>query len=162
MCPSTFLGYCRLWCKLWRHCKIELQFKKYVAIWKRKTNSVCQTDDSRRHFMASHEALPDWLFETHPLFCTCPVLNELWPANTVQRAHSQSHGNRTEKKYTQSLKHKQQSYQMSLYFMFSVQKRTDWCFYLNIWVLFKDLRREYIGKVVCLYCDLVMCACEVE
>lgn len=39
---------------------------------------------------------------------------------------------------------------------------TDAFTWVNIWVLFKDLRREYIGKVVCLYCDLAMCASEVE
>lgn len=96
---------------------------KCASIWKKKkkTNAVSQKDDSRRNFVASHETLPDWLFETHPLFYTPPVLNELWPTNTVQRAHSQRYRNRTQKKYTRSLKHKQQSYQMSLYFMFSEQ-----------------------------------------
>lgn len=94
------------------------------------------------------------------------VLLQFWMSYdllTLFKGHiHRATGTEQRKKYTQSLKHKQQSYQMSLYYMFSVQKRTDWCFYLNIWVLFKDLKRKYIGKLICLYCDLVMCACEVE
>lgn len=129
--------------------KLPLQIIYNITLWNRmttwnmlpleKNKNVC-CSSSRwlwEVFMAADETLCYWLLDTHPL----AVLVQIWMSTDLLKLFKghiyRVTGTQHRKKYTQ---HKQQSYQMSVYVMFSVQKRTYRCFYLKIWMLFTYLR----------------------